>query len=70
MIEEIDRTRPYCPTCEPETDPVEELVTVRYCGRHDPDRAGVEDECVPPGLGIGGGEADGHDCRIVAGFIR
>ena len=34
----------YCPGCEPETDPIKEVVSTRYCGVHIPSAAGSEDK--------------------------
>ena len=35
-------TRELCPVCEPEYDP-RGLFEFRFCHRHEPDRAGIED---------------------------
>lgn len=39
-----DQTRQYCPGCEPDTNPLTELVNVCYCGTHCPAESGVEDQ--------------------------
>ena len=38
-----DYARSYCPTCEPFTDPLREVVVVQWCGAHQPDRGGPDD---------------------------
>lgn len=62
--------RPYCPGCEPDADPTKEILDVRHCDRHSPERDGLEDEAVPPGvMPSGSTEAGGEDnrrwCKIV-----
>ncbi len=39
-----DQSRKYCPGCEPDADPMEEILDVRWCEEHSPDRDGVDDE--------------------------
>lgn len=34
----------YCPGCRPERDPVEEILTVRWCETHRPEDRGADDE--------------------------
>lgn len=35
--------RGYCPTCEPTADPERELLDLRWCEEHAPDRSGAQD---------------------------
>lgn len=43
-----DITRKYCPSCEPKTDPIEELVVVVWCGQHKPSIGGLDDYKIEP----------------------
>ena len=36
--------RMYCPGCEPEVDPISEIVDVRWCESHAPPSAGFDDD--------------------------
>lgn len=36
----------YCPLCQPERDPTQEILEVRYCSGHEPSRAGSADSQV------------------------
>ena len=40
-------TRDVCPICEPEVDPLVELVIEAWCHRHRPDMEGNADSAVP-----------------------
>ncbi len=58
--------RPYCPGCEPETDPTRDLVEVRWCiNIHPaPSMAGADDLLVTANALPGGSaEAGGYDNR-------
>ena len=62
--------RPYCPKCEPDADPMREILDVRHCDQHTPARDGLDDEAVAPGVfPSGSAEAGGDDnrrlCKIV-----
>lgn len=64
--------RPYCPKCEPDADPTAAILDVRWCDSHTPDRVGLDDEAVTPGIfPSGSAEAGGDDnrrwCEIVHG---
>lgn len=63
-------TRPYCPACEPDTDPLD-LVSPQWCYTHAPSTDGPDDALTgsPRGLSSSG-EADGADCAAVARMIR
>lgn len=55
--------RPYCPGCEPDTDP-REILDVRWCDCHTPDRDGLDDGSVPAGVWPSGSmESGGNDNR-------
>lgn len=34
----------YCPACDPERDPIREILTVRWCDEHQPPCGGTDDE--------------------------
>jgi hypothetical protein len=61
--------RPYCPACEPDTDPSSEILDVRWCSAHTPASSGVDDEAVamesyPAGSGEAGGEDNRRWCAL------
>lgn len=63
--------RLYCPTCEPETDPINEIVDVMWCGNHHPDRSGDVDHVVSAHNYLSGGtEAGGEDNRLWCDFLH
>lgn len=59
-------TRAYCPVCEPEADPLKELLEVSYCNLqgHRPTFTGDADMIVAPisGTGEAGGESNRALC--------
>jgi hypothetical protein len=56
--------RPYCPGCEPATDPTRELVESRWCPAHAPAWEGTDDVLVTAhALSGGSAEAGGEDNR-------
>lgn len=62
---------PWCPGCEPEVDPTEEVVDVRYCSVHQPPSHGLEDglmdqETYP----AGSNEAGGSNNRAFCAFFH
>ena len=64
--------RPYCPTCEPETDPTRELVELRWCPTHTPAWGGTDDllvaaSALPGGSGEAGGEDNRRWCELIHG---
>jgi len=63
--------RPYCPGCEPTTDPVEEILDVRWCDTHRPKDAGAEDEKITANAYLSGSaEAGGDPNRSVCDFVH
>jgi hypothetical protein len=62
-------SRPYCPGCEPDADPMRELLDVRWCDEHVPVRAGSDDERVDSeaflsGTAEAGGEMNRRWCEL------
>lgn len=56
--------RPYCPGCEPNTDPMAELLELKWCPTHTPAWDGADDILVPEASHPGGSaEAGGEDNR-------
>jgi hypothetical protein len=56
--------RMYCPGCEPEVDPMREILDVRWCESHAPKGTGLDDAMTGATLSISGsGEAGGEDNR-------
>lgn len=64
--------REYCPACEPEADPIREVLTLKWCWHHTPSAAGSEDAAVPgaPEVLRTGGEAEALECRAIQAMIR
>ena len=62
--------RSYCPECEPDADPIKEVLDVRYCGMHGPTTAGLDDSGVRSqdylsGSAESGGEANRAMCDFI-----
>ena len=62
--------RPYCPGCEPETDPMRELLELRWCPTHTPAWDGTDDVLVvasarPGGSAEAGGEDNRRWCELI-----
>lgn len=62
--------RPYCPGCEPNADPIEELLDIRHCDAHVPIREGQADARVDSsaflsGTAEAGGEINRKWCEIL-----
>jgi hypothetical protein len=56
--------RCYCPGCEPDADPVLEILDVRWCEAHVPARDGADDAVVTASAFLSGSaEAGGADNR-------
>lgn len=56
--------RRYCPGCEPDADPIREILDVRWCDGHAPDRGGLDDPAVrTDAILSGSAEAEGADNR-------
>jgi hypothetical protein len=47
-----DLATPYCPRCDPERDPIREILTIRWCNAHAPTCEGADDERLSDTLGI------------------
>jgi hypothetical protein len=63
----------YCPACEPERDPMREILAVRWCFLHpEPSVAGVDDDVVTTcrDVNTGGSEAHGGNCAAIQGLIQ
>jgi len=62
--------RSYCPRCEPEADPIGEVLNVAWCEAHAPTRDGLDDHAVthagPASLTIEAGGGDNrHWCDLL-----
>src|SRR3982074_3628530 len=56
--------RAYCPGCEPDAGPSQEILGVRWCESHSPARDGADDEVVTASAYLSGSaEAGGDDNR-------
>lgn len=62
--------RQWCPRCEPEADPITEILIVRWCWQHAPSLKGTADADVPDGHPLSVGEAEGVDCALMAAVLR
>jgi hypothetical protein len=57
--------RPWCPGCEPLTDPTLEILDVRYCDQHVAEQAGSDDgRVMADGYLSGNAEAGGDANRL------
>jgi hypothetical protein len=61
-------TREACPVCEPEYDP-RALLELRFCHRHEPDRAGI-DEIRWETDALENGDAGGDSNRAFCDFVH
>lgn len=64
--------RSYCPGCEPEADPLREILDVRWCDAHAPPRDGPDDAAVTSdaylsGSAEAGGEVNRRWCEMLHG---
>jgi hypothetical protein len=62
--------RAYCPGCEPDADPIGEILDVRWCELHAPARDGAEDTTVNAdsflsGSAEAGGDANRRWCEFI-----
>lgn len=56
------QARSYCPLCEPEADPIKEILEVRWCELHTPSRSGSADDYIRSNAYLSGSaEAEGAD---------
>lgn len=67
--------RAYCPGCEPDADPIREILDVRWCELHTPARAGSDDSTVSAdgflsGSAEAGGDANRRWCELVHASSR
>jgi len=61
-------TRDLCPGCEPDYD-LRALIEIRFCHRHEPDRAGIDE--IPWGsLHFENGEAGGDSNKAACDFFH
>ncbi len=59
--------RSYCPGCEPQADPLAEILDVCYCGAHYPYTRGLDDHRVAFGLDPG---TEAEQSRALCAFIH
>ena len=59
----------YCPACEPDRNPLAEILVVRYCVRHEPPLYGTADAGVAHSF-ISGSEAGGEDNRRLCDLLH
>ena len=74
MSDTIPDTQPlgqaWCPTCEPDRNPLTEILDIRPCHRHPVSYTGPDDEKADTAVWLNSGsEADGHDCREIQRMI-
>jgi hypothetical protein len=66
----------YCPDCDPGRDPLQEILTVRWCDEHQPKFEGLDDDKANVGKGIlnSTGEAEAGSnrpwCELVHRAVR
>ncbi len=52
LTETANLASSYCPSCDPERDPIREILTVHWCDEHRPTCEGVDDKRVSVGWGV------------------
>ncbi len=63
--------RPWCPVCEPDRNPAEEILDTRYCGLHAPSYVGADDAGVVYGyLASSSSEAGGEGNRVICDLVH
>ncbi|PYM46789.1 MAG: hypothetical protein DME14_17195 [Candidatus Rokuibacteriota bacterium] len=71
FLETLSVARLYCPGCEPNVDPVKEILDVRWCTAHRPKADGVDDAKISAYAYLGGSvEAGGAPNRAVCNFLH
>jgi hypothetical protein len=65
-----DLSRAYCPACEPEADPLREILTTRWCMEHYPVTTGTADEAArTSGVTLSSTEFDADVNRRVCALL-
>jgi len=75
IADAIAVARSYCPGCEPDADPLSEILDVRWCDAHAPARDGSDDAVVNcdaflSGSAEAGGDANRRWCELLHGADR
>ncbi len=71
LIDTPSIARSYCPGCEPNTDPREEILDVRWCETHCLNADGAEDQQVDPDTCLNGSaEAGGAANKAWCDFLH
>jgi hypothetical protein len=71
VVETRSVARSYCPGCEPEADPVSEILDVGWCDAHNPTVDGLEDaKVIARAYPTGSAEAGGEPNRAVCAFVH
>jgi hypothetical protein len=64
IADTVSVARAYCPGCEPEADPLSEILDVHWCELHLPHREGLDDTRIEAAAYLSGSaEAGGDDNR-------
>jgi hypothetical protein len=71
LPETANLARSCCPGCEPDADPLAEILQIDYCALHRPSLAGSDDDRVEAPIGIlGSSDTDGETQRQFARLLR
>jgi len=71
LLETLSVARLYCPGCEPNADPVTEILDVRWCAAHRPTADGADDAKINANAYLCGSlEAGGAPNRAVCNFLH
>lgn len=70
IAERARLARAYCPGCEPDADPLRDILDVRWCELHTPPRGGTADGSVTSdafmsGSAEAGGETNRRWCELL-----
>ena len=61
---------PWCPVCEPDRDPIAEILETRHCEYHVPSRQGNIDHVVSQASYLGSGDIEGESNRAWCELIH
>lgn len=72
VVDSADLSRPWCPACQPERDPLAEILRVVWCDAHAPSRTGPDDDVLswPSPLLCGTAETQGVYNRVWCNLIH
>ena len=70
LLESTNLAKYWCPGCEPDRDPLIEVLNVDHCEYHRPSLAGLDDARVDGPPTLGNSDTDGETQRAMARLLR